>query len=114
MKRGMMLSVLAVLAVLGAIRVKLVARDDGEPAPLESQVDADFARQVDGLARQLPADGQLGQLRTVLATQEGRLVMRGRADHYVHEAQQQAQENALPAFMEKYFEKLLITMALSL
>ena len=105
MKRTLILAALATATVAGFLRVQLVARDDETPAAAAATPDEAFLAQVRRLSKQLDGgEAELAKLREALQTEEGLLVMRGRAEAYVWEEREAARSEALPRFIEAHFE----------
>ena len=99
MKRWIIWTLLLATVAAGAIRVQLVAQD--QPAPVNEQ----FAGHVAQLAEALPDAGSLGALKAALATEEGRLVLRGRTESYVQTAREAAQANAIPDYIQQHYDR---------
>ena len=105
MKRLFILTVMAALAVGGAVRFRLVAHaQDTTDAAANADADAAFVAQLTKLRDRLPNQGDLGKLRELLRTEEGQLVMRDRAERYVWEAQEAARGNAIGNFLDRRFD----------
>ncbi|MCA9176673.1 MAG: hypothetical protein KDB14_19430 [Planctomycetales bacterium] len=98
MKRAAILVVAGLLLAAGAVRLRLVAQDAPPPA------DAQLAGQLDELRASLPETGVLAELKRELATPEGKIVMRGRAEAQVREDQQQERNHAFERFLQRRFQ----------
>ncbi len=102
MKRGLLCMVLISLVTTGLLRVQLVARaqDDGEPT-----TSAQIEQQLNDFTDRLHDKGLLAELKAVLQTPQGQVVLREHASMYEEELRNQARDAAVPDYLNKYFVK---------
>ena len=106
MKRMTIVTLLMGITLAGLLRVQLVARDRPEQIAVD-EMDEQFVERVEQFADRIRIDGAhselAGQLKRVLRTPAGLMVMRDRADHAAELRHEESHRSALPQFVDEYF-----------